>query len=51
MTGLWSIKISAPLLEGVPTSLVLEEELRNGLIELNIYKSYDLVILLLEAHS
>lgn len=51
MTGRWSVKISAPLLEGVPTSLALEEELRNGLIKLNIYKSYDLFTLLLGAHS
>lgn len=44
MTGLWSIKILDPLLEEVPASLALEEELGNDLIKLDIYKSYDLLI-------
>ena len=36
MTGLWNIKISDPLMEGVPNSLALEEDLGNNLLKLNI---------------
>lgn len=51
MTGLSSIKISDPSLEEVPASLALEKELENDLIKLNMYKSYDLLILFLGASS
>lgn len=51
MTGLSNIKISDPSSEEVSASLALGKELGNDLIKLNLYKSYDALILFLDTSS